>query len=104
MVSTAFPAIDTDAHRTKSGGHGWVYGYQLPLIVTVGVVFLPPAAKLAPATVADNEEAALLLDAPRAAALFVLGDRRHDDADLLQRRLHLGAHPGRAIRGLPAPR
>lgn len=29
-------SIDTQAHWTKSGWHGWVYGWKLHLVVTVG--------------------------------------------------------------------
>jgi hypothetical protein len=72
-------SIDTEAHWTKSGWHGWVYGYKRHLLVTVGAVWLPLAAELTPATVADNEQAIALLDALRQAALFVLGDRAFND-------------------------
>jgi hypothetical protein len=75
-------SIDTEAHWTKSGWHGWVYGYKLHLIVTVGAVWLPLAAELTPANVADNEQAVALLDALRQAALFVLGDMAFNDPAL----------------------
>jgi hypothetical protein len=77
-------SIDTEAHWTKSGWHGWVYGWKLHLIVTVGQIWLPLAAELTPANVADNEEAVLLLDALREAALFVLGDTGYQDGELAQ--------------------
>ncbi|MBF6558601.1 MAG: transposase [Acidimicrobiales bacterium] len=76
-------SIDTEAHWTKSGWHGWVYGWKLHLIVTVGSIWLPLAAELTPANVADNVEAVLLLDALREAALFVLGDMGYSDPDLV---------------------
>jgi hypothetical protein len=75
-------SLDTEAHWTQSGWHGWVYGWKLHLIVTVGQIWLPLAAELPPANVADNEEAVLVLDALREAALFVLGDRSYNDPDL----------------------
>jgi Transposase DDE domain len=75
-------SIDTEAHWTKSGWHGWVYGWKLHLIVTVGQLWLPLAAELTPANVADNTEAVLLLEALRETALFVLGDRSYHDAEL----------------------
>jgi len=50
--------------------------------VTVGQIWLPLAAELTPAYVADNEEAVLLLDALREADLFVLGDMSYNDPDL----------------------
>jgi hypothetical protein len=77
-------SIDTEAHWTKSGWHGWVYGYKLHLVVTVAGVWLPLAAELTPANAADNEQASSLLDAlpPTPPNLFVLGDTADNDADL----------------------
>lgn len=74
--------IDTDAHWTHSGWHGWVYGYKLHLVVTVGRVWLPLAAELTPANVADNVQAVALLDALRQATLYVLGDVAYNDPAL----------------------
>src|SRR5204863_8626013 len=54
-------SIDTEAHWTKSGWHGWVYGWKLHLVVTVAAVWLPLAADLTPANAADNEVAPRLL-------------------------------------------
>jgi len=78
-------SIDTEAHWTKSGWHGWVYGWKLHVIVTVGQIWLPLAAELTPANVADNEDAVHLLDALREAALFVLGGMSYNDPDLATR-------------------
>jgi Transposase DDE domain len=75
-------SIDTQAHWTKSGWHGWVDGWKRHLVVTVGQIWLPLAAELTPANVADNTEAVLLLDALQQAALFVLGDLSYNDPDL----------------------
>jgi hypothetical protein len=51
-------SIDTQAQWTKSGWHGWVYGWKLHLVVTAACqVWLPLAAELTPANVADNEQA-----------------------------------------------
>jgi hypothetical protein len=72
-------SIDTEAHWTKSGWHGWVYGWKAHLIVTVGAVWLPLAAELTPANRADNEEAPALLAALRQHDLFVLGDTTYND-------------------------
>jgi hypothetical protein len=47
-------AIDTEAHWTKSGWHGWVYGWKLPMGTTVAGVWIPLAADLTAANVADN--------------------------------------------------
>ena len=75
-------SIDTEAHWTKSGWHGWVYGWKLHLVVTAAAVWPPLPATLTPANRADNEEApALLVDLP-AVIRFVLGDGTYDDAGL----------------------
>lgn len=70
-------SIDTDAHWTKSGWHGWVYGWKLHLAATVAAVWLPLAAELTPANAADNEVAALLLPELPAEVRFVLGDQHY---------------------------
>lgn len=77
-------SIDTDAHWTRSGWHGWVYGYKLHVVVTVAGVWLPLAAELTPANAADNEQAPSLLDALTVEHLFVLGDTAYNDPALRQ--------------------
>src|SRR5215212_355713 len=72
-------AIDTEAHWTKSGWHGWVYGWKLHLVVTVADVWLPLAAELTPANLADNEVAPRLLPELPPALRFLLGDTSYDD-------------------------
>jgi hypothetical protein len=67
-------SIDTDAHWTKSGWHGWVYGWKLHLAVTVAAVWIPLAARLTPANEADNEVAPELLQELPGDVRFVLGD------------------------------
>ena len=67
-------SIDTEAHWTKSGWHGWVYGWKLHLVSTVAGVWIPLAAELTPANVADNDPAPLLLSELPAEVRFVLGD------------------------------
>ena len=77
-------SIDTEAGWTKSGWHGWVYGWKLHLVVTVSeYVWLPLAADLTPANVADNEAAAALLADLPAAVTAVLGDQHYTDPALL---------------------
>lgn len=75
-------SIDTEAHWTKSGWHGWVYGWKLHLVVTVAGVWIPVRAALTPANTADNEQATDLLTDLPAATRFVLGDRHYQDAAL----------------------
>jgi len=78
-------AIDTEAHWTKSGWHGWVYGWKLHVIVTATGVWLPLRAALTPANVADNVQAQDLVDELPAVVRFVLGDGTYDDGDLRTR-------------------
>jgi hypothetical protein len=71
-------SIDTEAHWTRSGWHGWVDGWKLHLVSTVASVWIPLAAELTPANIADNEVApALLADLPDEAR-FVLGDLHYN--------------------------
>jgi hypothetical protein len=67
-------SIDTEAHWTKSGWHGWCYGWKLHLVATVAAVWIPLAAELTPANTADNEVAPILIRELPAEAHFVLGD------------------------------
>ena len=75
-------SIDTEAAWTKSGWHGWVYGWKLHIAVTVGSVWIPLAARLTPANTADNKVAAVLMEALPDEARFVLGDTHYDDDEL----------------------
>jgi hypothetical protein len=67
-------SIDTEAGWTRSGWHGWVYGWKLHLVSTVAGVWVPLAAELTPANVADNEVAPQLLAALPPPVRFVLAD------------------------------
>jgi hypothetical protein len=75
-------SIDTEAHWTKSGWHGWVYGWKLHVVVTAASdVWLPLAADLTAANVADNEHAPALIEALPPGLHFLLGDQHyHDEA------------------------
>ena len=75
-------SIDIEAGWTKSGWHGWVYGWKLHLAVTVGSVWIPLSACLTPANAADNKVAAVLMEALAEEARFVLGDTHYDDDEL----------------------
>ena len=75
-------SIDTEAHWTRSGWHGWVYGWKLHLVTTVAAVWLPLAAELTPANTADNELAFELLDTLLAEMRFLLGDSAYNDPEL----------------------
>jgi Transposase DDE domain len=78
-------SIDTEAHWTKSGWHGWVYGWKLHLVVTVAGVWIPLRAALTPANTADNAQAATLLTDLPADVRFVLGDSHYQDPALHER-------------------
>jgi hypothetical protein len=71
-------SIDTEAHWTKSGWHGWVYGWKLHLVTTVAAVWIPLAADLTPANTADSAIAPRLVADLPAEARFVLGDRHYN--------------------------
>ena len=71
-------SIDTEAHWGKSGWHGWVYGWKLHLATTVAGVWIPLAAQLTPANVADNRIAELLIEELPKEARFVLGDSHYN--------------------------
>ena len=75
-------SIDTAAHWTKSGWHGWVYGWKLHVVATVANVWIPLAASLTPANHADSEQAPTLLPHLPAEVRYVLGDRHYNTADV----------------------
>jgi hypothetical protein len=77
-------SIDTEAHWTKSGWHGWVYGWKLHLVTTVAAAWIPLAAELTPANAADNETAPRLLHVLPPAVRFILGDTAYQDPALHQ--------------------
>ena len=75
-------SIDTEAHWTKSGWHGWVYGWKLHIVATVAKVWIPLAAELTAANAADNEVAPALVCRMPAEVRFVLGDRHYNTPEL----------------------
>jgi hypothetical protein len=78
-------SIDTEAHWTRSGWHGWVYGWKLHLVVTVACkAWLPLAAELTPANVANNEQAPTLIESLPPGLHFLLGDQHYHDEALVR--------------------
>jgi hypothetical protein len=77
-------SIDTEAHWTKSGWHGWVYGWKLHLAAVVASVWIPLAAELTPANAADNEQAPALIRELPPEVRYVLGDVHYNDPELRQ--------------------
>jgi hypothetical protein len=67
-------SIDTEAGWTKSGWHGWVYGWKLHLATTVAAVWIPLAARLTPANTGDNTMAPALIHDLPSEVRFLLGD------------------------------
>jgi len=71
-------SIDTEAAWTKSGWHGWVYGWKLHLVSAVAAVWIPLAAELTAADVPDDKPAPALIRELPPEQFFVLGDRHYN--------------------------
>jgi Transposase DDE domain len=78
-------SIDTEAAWTKSGWHGWVYGWKLHLAITVAGVWIPLSARLTPADAADNRVAPALIEELPEEARFVLGDTHYDAQEVREK-------------------
>jgi len=83
-------SIDTEAGWTKSGWHGWVYGWKLHLACTVGDVWIPLAAHLTPANVHDSKLAQALIEELPEGARFVLGDAHYNTPEVRRRCSEIG--------------
>lgn len=77
-------SIDTEAAWTKSGWHGWVYGWKLHLASAVAQVWIPLAALLTPANTADNEAAPALIQELPSELRFLLGDWHYNAPNVRQ--------------------
>ena len=77
-------SIDTEAHWTKSGWHGWVYGWKLHLIVTIAAVWIPLAAALTSANEADNKVAPPLIRELPGDVRYLLGDIHYNAPNVRQ--------------------
>jgi hypothetical protein len=76
-------SIDTEAHWTKSGWHGWVYGWKLHLVTVVAGVWIPLAAQLTPANHDDGTEAEKLIrEVPPHYVRYLLGDQHYNTQEL----------------------
>jgi Transposase DDE domain len=78
-------SIDTEAGWSKSGWHGWWYGWKLHLAVTVGAIWIPLAAELTVANRGDTEVAPWLLTPLPGEVRYVLGDTHYNDPELRHR-------------------
>jgi hypothetical protein len=74
--------IDTEAHWSKSGYHGWWYGWKLHLACTVTALWIPLAARLTAANEADSTVAPALIKELPPDARYVLGDTHYNTAEL----------------------
>jgi len=77
-------SIDTQAHWTKSGWHGWVYGWKLHIACVVASVWIPLSAQLTPANESDNEIAPALIYELPPETRFVLGDLHYNALNVLE--------------------
>ena len=75
-------SIDCEAGWSKSGWHGWWYGWKLHLAVSIGQLWIPLAAEFTRANVSDSEVAPLLLTQLPAEVRYVLGDQHYNTPDL----------------------
>lgn len=74
--------IDTEAHWSKSGYHGWWYGWKLHLVSTAAALWIPLAAQLTPANVPDQDEAPALVRHLSPDIRYILGDTHYNDPEL----------------------
>jgi hypothetical protein len=86
-------SIDTEAHWTTSGWHGWGYGWKLPLVTVMAAVWIPVAAERTAAKHADHEIARRRVPELPPEAHFALGDT----ADADPARHHHCAAAGRLL-------
>ena len=77
-------SIDTEAGWTKSGWHGWIYGWKLHLATSVAAMWIPLAARLTPANTGDNTVAPELIHDLPAEVRFVLGDVHYNAPNVQQ--------------------
>jgi len=75
-------SIDTEAGWSKSGWHGWWYGWKAHLAVTAGRIWIPVAAFVTVANVSDNIAAPTLLESVPEPVRWVLGDSQYRDPEL----------------------
>jgi hypothetical protein len=76
--------IDTEAGWSKSGYHGWWYGWKLHLACAVSSIWIPLAAELTVANTDDGSVASLLLLQLPAQVRYILGDTHYNTPDLRQ--------------------
>lgn len=75
-------SIDLEANWSKSGWHGWWYGWKLHLAVSVSNIVIPLAGELTIANTYDSKVAPQLFEQLPNEVRFVLGDKHYNDPDL----------------------
>ena len=75
--------IDEEAHWSKSGYHGWWYGWKLHLVCAIGRLWFPLAADLTAANVFDAHPAPPLIRRLPLQVRYVLGDTHYNDPDVM---------------------
>lgn len=78
MGAIPHTSIDTEAGWSKSGHHGWWYGWKLHLAVAVGWVWIPLAAELTIANTDDGAIAPQLIEQLPAEVRYALGDTHYN--------------------------
>jgi len=82
-------SIDTEANWSKSGYHGWWYGWKLHLACTIGSLWIPLAAEVTVANTYDAVVAPKLLEQLPDEIHYILGDRHYRDEDgLVEQHCH----------------
>ena len=74
-------SIDTQAHWSKSGYHGWWYGWKLHFATAVAAIWIPLAAELTIANTYDATVAPNLIRELPFEVRYVLGDRHYNDEE-----------------------
>jgi len=77
-------SIDTQAGWSKSGYHGWWYGWKLHLACAVSWLWIPLAAELTVANTDDAAVAPALLRQLPAEVCYILGDTHYNTPELRQ--------------------
>lgn len=105
-------SIDTEAAWSKSGWHGWWYGWKLHVVISVGDCWIPLAAALTEANAPDGETGYRLAQALPEEVRLILGDSHYRTEELQRfcaqtnrllvcsrgRRNKLADDPGREVR------
>lgn len=76
-------SIDTEAGWSKSGYHGWWYGWKLHLACTIGALWIPLAASLTVANTNDSEKAIELVEELSHEVRYCLGDKHYRGEDFV---------------------